>query len=162
MYNAVTWYLYTLCSDHNDHHSKSSYWVSPYILQFFFLSWELLKYTLSNLETCYPELTLVTMLRITSPWLIYTSVTFNSPPPHFMHFTHAQPPVPQQSPICSLCLWAWSGLAWQSRHIRTDPATSVFLCLVHFTIFCQYRFDYYTYTIWLKSWSVMPVAFCPF
>ena len=98
------------------------------------------------------------------PWLtyIYKSVIFYSPRPHFMHFTYAQPPVPQWLPICSLCLWTWSTLfGFIDSTYKKDPAISVFLCLTHFTIFCQYHVSI-TVSYGLKSWSAMPVAFCPF
>lgn len=60
-------YLYTLWNDHN---SKSGNPWSPHIV---FLQWELLRFTfLSNFQICNTLLlTIVTMLYITSPWLIY-------------------------------------------------------------------------------------------
>ena len=129
----MIWYLYVLQNSYNN----SSYYPSPY-MQYIFLMMRTFKiYSLNNFQICNTVLlTLVAILYITSPWLIYHisgNLYLLTP------FTHPTHPLPLwQPPVWSLCLWA------------------CFVCILkipHIGEIIHYLFLLF---VWLISFSLMP------
>ena len=95
-------------------------------------------YSLSNFQICNTVLlTIVTMLYIRSPWLIYFingSLYLLTTPPSPISLTAPSPPCPWQPPVYSLYLWTCSFWCFLDSTYKWDHIVFVLLCLTSLSI----------------------------
>ena len=124
----------TICLFHHTH-------------KFFFLWWELVRIIFSKFQICNTVLTIVTMLYIASPWLMYFVIgILNLLTP----FTHFIPPYFWQPPISSIYDRFFFFLSFHTE----NHTVFVFLWLISFSPqgpFMLSQMVSFHYFIWLNN-----------